>query len=67
MYDIVKRISYGHGLLSDLDLLVSISNNIMGNTICALGDAAAIPVKGMLRFFKEEFEEYIRCNKKYLG
>ena len=64
MYDIVKRIVNGDGLLSDLDLLISISNNIIGNTICALGDAAAIPVKGMLRFFRNEIEEYIYYKMK---
>lgn len=63
MLDIVKRIYTGNGLHTDLDLLVSIANNISGNTICALGDAAAIPVKGMIHFYRKEIENYIDFNK----
>ncbi len=64
MYNIVKRIVSGDGLLSDLDLLVSISNNIIGNTICAFGDAAALPVKGIIRFFRKEIEDYVLYKTK---
>jgi len=45
-----------------LDLLISIANNIEGNTICALGEAAAWPVKFMITRFRDEFEKYVNKN-----
>ncbi len=55
----VDRIENGHGKPSDMDLLDSVAENIMGRTICALGDAAAMPVRGMLKHFRAEFEHHI--------
>ena len=55
----VDRIETGHGKPSDMDLLDSVAENIMGRTICALGDAAAMPVRGMLKHFRHEFEHHI--------
>ncbi|MSQ64787.1 MAG: NADH oxidoreductase (quinone) subunit F [Limnohabitans sp.] len=55
----VDRIETGHGKPSDMDLLDSVAENIMGRTICALGDAAAMPVRGMLKHFCAEFEHHI--------
>ncbi|NBO40300.1 MAG: NADH oxidoreductase (quinone) subunit F [Betaproteobacteria bacterium] len=55
----VDRIETGHGKPSDMDLLDSVAENIMGRTICALGDAAAMPVRGMLKHFRAEFEHHI--------
>ena len=60
----VDRIERGQGKVSDLDLLDSVAGNILGRTICALGDAAAMPVQGMLKHFREEFVHHIehgRC------
>jgi len=54
------RLDKGSGTSSDLDLLVSIANNIEGNTICALGDAAAWPVRFMITRFLDEFEKYVQ-------
>jgi NADH-quinone oxidoreductase subunit F len=59
LYDIVHRIENGEGRPDDLDLLGSLTANIMGRTICALGDAAAMPVQGFLRHFKDEFLYHI--------
>ncbi len=59
---ILKRIVAGEGSLSDVELLWKVADNICGRTICALGDAAALPVKGILTYFKDEFFNYI--NKK---
>ena len=50
----------GYGRQNDLDLLISVAENIEGNTICALGDAAAWPVKWTVRKFRKEFEAKIR-------
>jgi NADH-quinone oxidoreductase subunit F len=60
----VDRIEQGQGKASDMALLDSVAENIMGRTICALGDAAAMPVRGMLKHFRDEFEHHIthkRC------
>ncbi len=63
LYRIVHRIENGQGRPEDLELLSSITENIMGRTICALGDAAAMPVRGFLKHYKNEFEYHIE-NKK---
>ena len=55
----VDRIETGQGRPSDMDLLDNVAENIMGRTICALGDAAAMPVRGMLKHFRAEFEHHI--------
>jgi NADH-quinone oxidoreductase subunit F len=56
MLKILNRILDGKGTSSDLDLLISVANNIEGNTICALGEAAAWPVKFMVVRFRDYFE-----------
>ncbi|HOE83139.1 MAG TPA: NADH-quinone oxidoreductase subunit NuoF [Myxococcota bacterium] len=57
---IVESIEFGHGRPGDCDLLISAANQIMGNTICALGDAAAIPVISFVQQFSQDFEDHIR-------
>ncbi|MBC3919787.1 NADH-quinone oxidoreductase subunit NuoF [Undibacterium sp. CY18W] len=59
LYRMVHRIEHGHGRADDLDMLNSIADNIQGKTICALGDAAAMPVRAMIKNFREEFEYHI--------
>lgn len=59
LYRMVHRIENGQGRVEDLDLLNSIADNIQGRTICALGDAAAMPVRAMIQQFREEFEYHI--------
>jgi NADH-quinone oxidoreductase subunit F len=64
LYRVVKRIEQGKGRPEDLDLLDDVADKISGKTICALGDAAAGPVAGMLRHFRDEFQYHIdhkRC------
>ncbi|MBK7662095.1 MAG: NADH-quinone oxidoreductase subunit NuoF [Sterolibacteriaceae bacterium] len=65
LYRVVHRIEHGEGRPEDLDLLTSVSDNIAGRTICALGDAAALPVKSFVKHFRPEFEYHIE-NKKCL-
>ncbi|MGI8782485.1 MAG: NADH-quinone oxidoreductase subunit NuoF [Acidobacteriota bacterium] len=57
---ILDRILQGEGTESDLKNLISISKNIMGNTICALGDAAALPVISYTTKFMSEFEHHVK-------
>lgn len=56
MEKVLQRIIRGEGSISDIDLLISIANNIEGNTICALGEAAAWPVRYMVTRFRDYFE-----------
>jgi NADH-quinone oxidoreductase subunit F len=59
MEKVLHRIEYGHGSMKDIDLLVDISKQIEGRTICPLGDAAAWPVAAAIRHFRDEFEWHI--------
>ncbi len=64
MYRVIHRIEHGQGRPEDLDLLNSVASRIGGHTICALGDAAAMPVQSFLKHFGNEFEYHIehkRC------
>jgi NADH-quinone oxidoreductase subunit F len=63
LYRMLQRILDGNGKREDLDLLLSVGEKIMGNTICALGDAAATPVESFITHFREEFEYYIEHGK----
>jgi len=63
LYRVIHRIEHGQGRPEDLDLLASVTNNISGRTICALGDAAAMPVQGMLKHYRNEFEYHIEHKK----
>lgn len=56
---VVDRIENGHGRVTDLDLLDNVAENIMGRTICALGDAAAMPVRAMIKHFRPEFDYHV--------
>jgi NADH-quinone oxidoreductase subunit F len=59
LYRIIDRIEHGRGRAEDLDALNSIADNIQGRTICALGDAAAMPVRAFIKNFRAEFEHHI--------
>jgi NADH-quinone oxidoreductase subunit F len=64
MEKIFWRIENGQGRKEDLDLILSVSGNIMGNTICPFGDAAAMPAAAFVKKYRDEFEEHIiqkRC------
>jgi NADH-quinone oxidoreductase subunit F len=64
LYRMVNRIEHGKGKNEDLDLLTNVADNIAGRTICALGDAAALPVKSFIQHFRSEFQYHIdhrRC------
>ncbi|WP_211163848.1 NADH-quinone oxidoreductase subunit NuoF [Parazoarcus communis] len=65
LYRVVHRIENGLGRPDDLDLLNSVTGNIMGRTICALGDAASMPVQSFIKHFGDEFAYHIE-NKKCL-
>ena len=63
LYKVVHRIETGRGRAEDLDLLASVTTNIMGRTICALGDAASMPVQSFTKHFHDEFAYHIEHKK----
>lgn len=60
---IVHSILTGRGRLQDIDLLVKVADNMKGRTICALSDAAALPVISFVTKFRDEFEYFVREGK----
>jgi NADH-quinone oxidoreductase subunit F len=64
MWRILQRIQNGQGQPDDLVKLDNVAENIMGRTICALGDAAAMPVRAMLKHFRDEFAAKIETARK---
>jgi NADH-quinone oxidoreductase subunit F len=60
LFKLLMRVERGDGQMKDIDLLFSVSNNIVGKTLCAFGDAAATPVLTTLHHFRHEFEAHIR-------
>ena len=67
LYKTVVKIKSGRGTQSDLDLLNRIANQIEGHCICALGDAAAMPVISFLKNFWNEFEYYVDKKQSMVG
>jgi NADH-quinone oxidoreductase subunit F len=59
LHRMVHRIEHGQGRMEDIDLLNSVADNIQGRTICALGDAAAMPVRAMIKHFRDEFVHHV--------
>ena len=61
LHKLLQRIERGEGQAKDLDLLFGVSNNIVGKTLCAFGDAAATPVLSTMKLFRDEYEEHVRA------
>ena len=60
LHKILGKIERGDGQMRDLELLLSIANNVAGKTLCAFGDAAATPVLTTVKTFRAEYEAHIR-------
>jgi len=67
LHRVVSRIERGEGRPEDLDLLDEVAGNIAGRTICALGDAAAMPVQSFLRHFRDEFAYHVEHGRCMVG
>ena len=65
MEQILERLEIGDGDKREIPMLEEISRSIEGHTICALGDAAAWPVQGLIRRFKHVLEERLEHPEKY--
>ena len=61
------RIKNGDATPMDLDIMASVCEQIMGNCLCVLGDAMAMPVGSMIEHFRDEFEEYIEAARERAG
>ncbi len=59
LWRMVHRIEHGEGRNEDIDMLNSVADNIQGRTICALGDAAAMPVRAFIKHYRDEFQYHI--------
>ena len=63
----LTRIVDGEGLPEDIDKLEDVAGKIAGRTICALGDAAAMPVQSFVKHYRHEFEYYIEHKRSLVG
>ena len=62
---IMERLVTGQASVDEIDMLIEITKQVEGHTICALGDAAAWPIQGLIRHFRSEFEDRIMtCSSK---
>ena len=59
LWRMMDRIEHGKGRMEDIDLLNSVADNIQGRTICALGDAAAMPVRAFIKHYRDEFVHHV--------
>ena len=59
LWRVMDRIENGRGRPEDIDMLNSVADNIQGRTICALGDAAAMPVRAFIKHYRDEFVHHI--------
>jgi len=64
---VLHRIEHGHGRPGDLEMLDGVAGKIAGRTICALGDAAAMPVQSFLKHFHDEFAYHIEHKRCMVG
>ena len=63
MWRVMERLVKGDAEIEEIDMLLDVSKEIEGHTICALGDAAAWPIQGLMRHFRDEVEDRITSNR----
>jgi len=67
MWRVMERLVQGRAELSEIDMLLEVTTEIEGHTICALGDAAAWPIQGLIRHFRPEIEKRIETTQAAKG
>ncbi len=67
LYRMLTRIVNGKGTMEDIDILDDVAHKIEGRTICALGDAAAMPVWSFIKHYRHEFEYYVKNGHSMVG
>jgi NADH-quinone oxidoreductase subunit F len=63
LHKVLRHLEEGTGRDEDLQMLLDISNNMMGNTVCVLADAAAMPTISFVNKFKDEFVEHVKLGR----
>ena len=63
MMRVMDRLVRGEAEIEEIDMLLDVTKQVEGHTICALGDAAAWPIQGLIRNFREEIEDRIKAQK----
>jgi NADH-quinone oxidoreductase subunit F len=69
MWRVMERMAAGSAEMKEIDMLLEVTTQIEGHTICALGDAAAWPIQGLFRHFRPEVEARIanyRANRPHV-
>jgi NADH-quinone oxidoreductase subunit F len=64
MWRVMERLVTGQADVEEIDTLLDVASQVEGHTICALGDAAAWPIQGLVRHFRDEIEERINVRKR---
>jgi NADH-quinone oxidoreductase subunit F len=59
MWRVMERLRTGEAAIEEIDMLQQVTKQVEGHTICALGDAAAWPIQGLIRHFRPEIERRI--------
>lgn len=57
---VMERLVKGDANPSEIDMLLDVTKQVEGHTICALGDAAAWPIQGLIRNFRDEIEDRLK-------
>ena len=60
MMRVMERLVLGQAEDREIDMLFEVTKQVEGHTICALGDAAAWPIQGLIRNFRDEIEDRIK-------
>ena len=60
MFRMMEKMKHGNANKNDIDKLLNVTKQVEGHTICALGDAAAWPIQGLMRHFRDEIERRIK-------
>ncbi len=63
MYRVLSRLARGDGRIGEIDMLEDVTRQVEGHTICALGDAAAWPIQGLIRHFRPELEARVQARR----
>ncbi|MCA1749644.1 MAG: NADH-quinone oxidoreductase subunit NuoF, partial [Sphingomonadales bacterium] len=63
MWRMMERLGRGDAEIAEIDMLWDVTKQVEGHTICALGDAAAWPIQGLIRHFRPELERRIKENR----
>ena len=65
MMRVMDRLVHGQADVAEIDMLLDVTKQVEGHTICALGDAAAWPIQGLIRNFRDEIEDRIANQRTY--